>query len=90
MNEFEHQLSDLDPELAKRIRNSASRAGLQAHDPAARMIAEMWVAVTALEKERELLSRDMSALARRLRDYYWFLVALMALGTVNLLVVLAL
>jgi len=90
MNEFEHQLSDLDPELAKRIRNSASRAGLQAHDPAARMIAEMWVAVTALEKERELLSRDMAALARRLRDYYWFLVALMALGTVNLLVVLAL
>ena len=90
MNDLEHQLSDLDTELAKRIRDSAARAGLQAHDPAARMIAEMWVAVSALEKERELLSRDMAALARRVRDYYWFLVALMALGTANLLAVLAL
>lgn len=90
MNDLEQQLNDLDPELAKRIRDSAARAGLQAHDPAARMIAEMWVAVSALEKERELLSRDMAALAQRVRDYYWFLVALMALGTANLLVVLAL
>ncbi len=90
MDDLEHQLDDLDPELAQRIRDSAARAGLQAHDPAARMIAEMWVAVAALEKERTLLSRDMASLAQRVRDYYWFLVALMALGTVNLLVVLAL
>jgi len=90
MDDLQRQLDDLDPELARRIRDSAARAGLQSHDPAARMIAEMWVAVAALEKERALLSQDMGDLARRVREYYWFLMALMALGTVNLLAVLAL
>ena len=90
MKGLEPQLDDIEPELARRIRDSASRAGLQAHDPAARMIAEMWVAVAALEKERHLLTRDIDDLARRVRDGRWYLLALVGLGTLNLLVLLAL
>ncbi len=90
MENLDRYLDSLEPELALRIRESASRAGLQAHDPAARMIAEMWVAVAALKQERRLLSREMVDLSRRVRDNHWYLLALRALGTVNLLTLFAL
>ena len=60
MDDFQLHLEALDAESAHHIRDSASRAGLQAHDPAARMIAEMWVAVAALKQERQLLSEEMA------------------------------
>lgn len=90
MDDLESRLGNLEPEVAQRIRDSASRAGLQAHDPAARMIAEMWVAVAALEKERHLLSDEMQGLARGVRENRRLLLALVALGTLNLLGVLVL
>jgi len=90
MEDLESHLNSLDSRLAQLIRDSASRAGLQAHDPAARMIAEMWVAVAALQQERDQISGEMAGLARRVRRDQWYLLALMALGTVNLLAVLAL
>lgn len=90
MEDLEHHLDSLDPELACRIRDSAARAGLQTHDPAARMIAEMWVAVAALKQERALLSREMASLSRRVHGNHRQLVALLALGAVNLLALLAL
>lgn len=90
MEELEQQLKAMDPELARQIRDSASRAGLQAHDPAARMIAEMWVAVAALKQERSLLSREMTELAERVRQNQRFLLILTAIGAVNFLVLLAL
>ncbi len=90
MEDLERHLDGLDPELAGRIRDSASRAGLQAHDPAARMIAEMWVAVAAMKQERELLSHEMADLARRVRGNQRHLLALLALGVINLLALLAL
>ncbi len=90
MEDLEYHLDSLDPELACRIRESASRAGLQAHDPAARMITEMWVAVAALEQERHLLSGEMANLSRRVHDNHRYLLALMVLGAVNLLGVLTL
>ena len=90
MQDLQRHLDSLDPELARRIRDSASRAGLQTHDPAARMLTEMWVAVAALEQERHLLSRDLADLNRRVRANHWYLLALMALGSVNLLGLLAL
>ncbi len=90
MENLEQHLDSLDPELARRIRDSASRAGLQTHDPAARMIAEMWVAVAALKQERNQLSREMAGLARRVRVNHRNLLALLALGVVNLVALLAL
>ena len=90
MEDLEQQLNTLDPELARRIRDSASRAGLQAHDPAARMIAEMWVAVAALKQERNLLSREMKDLAKRVRQNHRFLLILTAMATVNLLLLVLL
>ena len=90
MEDLDAHLGSLDPALARRIRESASRAGLQSHDPAARMIAEMWVAVAALERERAGLSREMSSLARCARHQHGFLLVLVALGAANLLAVLAL
>jgi len=90
VEDLERQLGSLEPELAQHIRDSASRAGLQAHDPAARMIAEMWVAVAALERERDLLSGQMQDLTQRVRENNRYLMALIAVGTVTLLAVLAL
>ncbi len=90
MEDLQRHLDGLNPELARRIRESASRAGLQAHDPAARMLTEMWVAVATMEQERRLMSREMAALSRRVRENNLYLLALMALGAVNLLAVLAL
>ena len=90
MEDLEQHLKALEPELARRIRDSASRAGLQAHDPAARMIAEMWVAVAALKQERSLLSGKLSELAERVRQNHRFLLILTAMATVNLLLLVLL
>ena len=90
MDDLERHLGSLDPELAQRIRDSASRAGLQAHDPAARMIAEMWVSVAAMKQEREQLSNEIAALSRRVFNVHRYLLALIALGAVNLLGMLTL
>lgn len=90
MENLERHLDSLDPELARRIRDSASRAGLRTHDPAARMIAEMWVAVAALKQERDLLSREMASLVRQVRGNRRHLLALLALGAANLLALLVL
>ena len=90
MDDLEQQLEALDPDLARQIRDSASRAGLQAHDPAARMIAEMWVAVAALKQERSLLSGELSKLADRVRQNHRFLLILTAMAMVNLLLLVLL
>jgi ferric-dicitrate binding protein FerR (iron transport regulator) len=87
---MERQLENLDPALARHIRDSASRAGLQAHDPAARMITEMWVAVAALQQEREPLSREIADLAGQMRRTRRYLLALAAIGALNLLGIVAL
>ena len=89
MDEWEREFGELDPELAKQIRDAAGRAGLQSHDPAARMIGEMWVAVAALRDERDQLSREMSRLRRDVRDNTWYLMVLVALVSTNLLAILA-
>ena len=67
MNEWDEALGELDPEQAQVIRNAANRAGLQAHDPAARLIAEMWVAVAALRAECNRLHEELSSLSEGLR-----------------------
>ena len=89
MDDFQRHLEALDAESAHHIRDSASRAGLQAHDPAARMIAEMWVAVAALKQERQLLSGEMAELSQRVRQNHRILLMLAAIGAVNLLMLLA-
>jgi hypothetical protein len=62
MEDWEHKVSKLDPIIAKQIHDSAARAGLQSHDPAARMIGEMWVAVAALRGERKQLAKDFAVI----------------------------
>lgn len=89
MDDFQRHLDALDAESARHIRDSASRAGLQAHDPAARMIAEMWVAVAALKQERRLLSGEMAELSRRVRQNHRMLLILAVMCTVNVLILLA-
>jgi len=90
MESLDKHLEDLDPEVARNIRDAASRAGLQAHDPAARMIAEMWVAVAALRKERDELRREFGQLSTRSRIGHQILLVLIVLGTANLVAVLTL
>jgi hypothetical protein len=90
MNDLEKRLEELDPQLARRIRDSASRAGLQSHDPAARMIVEMWQAVAALHRERSLLSRELEDLGRRMDRNRGWILALLGLGLINLLLILSL
>lgn len=90
MQDQESHLNGLDPELARRIHESASRAGLQTHDPAARMITEMWVAVAAMRQERHQLSSEIDDLTQRVRDNHRYLLALVIIGIVNFLLVLAL
>ena len=88
MDYWEREFGRLDPVLAKQIREATARAGLQSHDPAGRMIGEMWVAVAALRDEREQLSREMNLVRRDLRDNNWYLMVLVALISVTLLAVL--
>lgn len=90
MEDLEQQLDSLGPELARHIRDSISRAGLQSHDPAARMITEMWVAVAALKQERALMSREMADLGQQARRQHWYLMILLAVAAANLVAVLAL
>lgn len=89
MDEWEQEFGRLDPGLAKQIRDAAARAGLPSHDPAARMIGEMWVAVAALRGEREQLSREINQMRRDLRENNRYLMVLVVLVSVNLLAVLA-
>ncbi len=86
MEEWDEALDKLDPTLALQIRTAATRAGLQAHDPAARMIAEMWVAVAALRSEREQLRQELTEIRQGLRDGKHHLLMVVALGSVHFLV----
>jgi cytochrome c-type biogenesis protein CcmH/NrfG len=90
MEDLRQQLDDLEPELARNIRDALARTGLQDHDPAARLITEMWVAVAALKQERGLLHREISDLAQKADKNSRYLLALMALASINLLGVLIL
>ncbi len=86
LEEWDEALDKLDPTLAHQIRTAATRAGLQAHDPAARMIAEMWVAVAALRSEREQLRQELSEIRQGLRDDKHHLLAVIVLVSVHFLV----
>ncbi len=86
LEEWDEALDKLDPTLAHQIRTAATRAGLQAHDPAARMIAEMWVAVAALRSEREQLRQELSEIRQGLRDDKQHLLAVIVLVSVHFLV----
>ena len=70
MEDWEQKVSKLDPVIAKQIHDSAARAGLQSHDPAARMIGEMWVAVAALRGERKQLVKDLEVVQQKV-DRLW-------------------
>lgn len=85
MEDWEQELSKLEPALAQQIRTAASRAGLQAHDPAARMIAEMWVAVAALRGERKQLQQDLVEMRRMLGDNRRYLLWILTLVSALLL-----
>jgi len=85
MDEWDEALGELDPKQAQMIRNSANRAGLQAHDPAARLIAEMWVAVAALRAERGQIREELSELREGLKDNQRNSTAMVALVSVHLL-----
>ncbi len=85
MSDWDEALKELDPKLVQSIRNAAGRAGLQAHDPAARLIAEMWVAVAALRSERSQLRQELSDLREGLKDTQRNTTALLALVSVHLL-----
>lgn len=89
MDALNHHLDELDPELARQVRESATRAGLRFQDPAARMIAEMWVVVSAMKKERRLLDRELANMGRQLQDNRRYLLILIALGAVNMLGIIA-
>jgi hypothetical protein len=82
-------LRGLDPELARQIRESAARTGLQTHDPASRVIAEMWVAVAAMRQDRRRLNMEIDKLTRRVRVCHWYLSALIVLGMINVFLVLS-
>jgi hypothetical protein len=84
LSDWDEALQQLDPALARQVRDAAGRAGLQAHDPAARLIAEMWVAVAALRAEREQLRQEMTGLRRSLDRSQQFGRVLMALVALHL------
>ncbi len=86
MEDWEQELSKLKPDLAQQIRTAAARAGLQAHDPAARMIGEMWVAVAALRDERRQLQQKLDGIRQQVRDNQRYLQVLVVLAAVLLLV----
>ncbi len=86
LEDWDEALDKLNPALAQQIRTAATRAGLQAHDPAARMIAEMWVAVAALRSEREQLRQEMSEIHLNLRDNRRYLLTVLALAGLHLAV----
>lgn len=91
MQTWQEEFSKQNPELARQIREAIDRAGLPSHDPAARMIAEMWVAVAALRDERAEVSRQIGDLRQTLRDQRGqlrLLLTLMGLVLVALLAVL--
>lgn len=89
MNAWQEEFSKQNPELARQIRDAIDRAGLQSHDPAARMIAEMWVAVAALRDERAQLSRQLGELRQTLRDQQGQLRLLTTLVSLTLVALLA-
>jgi hypothetical protein len=82
VNDWDEALAELEPELAARLRAGAARAGLQAHDPAARLLAEMWVAVATLRGERTRLSAGLERLQGELAEQrsllHWVLAVVVA------------
>ncbi len=85
MSDWNEALNQLDADVAQHIRSAASRAGLQAHDPAARLIAEMWVAVAALRAERTQLRQEMAELREGVEENQRFSRFLLVLVGVHLL-----
>jgi len=85
LSDWGEALNQLDSKVAQQIRSAASRAGLQAHDPAARLIAEMWVAVAALRSERTQLRREMTELRQGMEENQRFSRALIVLVGAQLL-----
>ncbi len=89
LEDWEQELTKLKPELAQQIRTATARAGLQAHDPAARMIGEMWVAVAALRDERRQLQQKLDGMRQEVRNNQRYLQLILALLTVLLLLIMS-
>ena len=85
MEDWEEKVAKLDPVIAKQIHDSAARAGLQSHDPAARMIGEMWVAVAALRGERKQISKDLELLQTQMERMWVPTLVILGVGGVSIL-----
>jgi AmiR/NasT family two-component response regulator len=85
LSDWDEALGQLDPKVSQYIRSAASRAGLQAHDPAARLITEMWVAVAAMRAERAQLREEIAGLRRGVEETQRLGRALIVLAGMNIL-----
>ena len=86
MEDWEEKVASLDPVIAKQIHDSAARAGLQSHDPAARMIGEMWVAVAALRGERKQLSQEIKTLQAQLSRLWIPVLSILGISAIGFLI----
>jgi len=85
MEDWEEKVAKLDPVIAKQIHDSAARAGLQSHDPAARMIGEMWVAVAALRGERKQISKDLESVQTQVERLWMPTLIILGVAAVSIL-----